>query len=163
MSPSQEVTKVRPLGNSIIFANTGAVGMSQMMSEKLRADWENKVFRNIGTPEECMRKIGADISGLIGPFLQSATYVRSLGESVLSSLCKCLVGVSGPTQLAVLARTAGQSPIVTMVTQSAIDEHMQQVVAAEKSLVDEIRGRGAGAAAVPQERPPVVESSEGSR
>jgi len=51
-------------------------------------------------------------------------------------------GVGGPIQLATLAPKDGKgTPIVTMFSDSDIQEHLQQVRDAEKALINELRGQ----------------------
>lgn len=86
----QEVTKILKLADSVLFASTGSIGISQVVSQRLAEMWRKSDFKSISSPEEMMRQVGEQISSLVSPFLDSAKNLRSLGVDPGSSLCKCL-------------------------------------------------------------------------
>lgn len=212
----QEVTKVHKLTDAVLFASTGAIGMSQLISQRIADAWTKNELSGIGSPEELMRRLGTGISELVEPFLKSANHLRPLAVDPGGSLCKCLVaipvkhrphllsfdyngaperatrdlpfiamgsgqaiadpflaflkrllwssspptlpearlaaawtidhvrrtnpgGVGGRTQLSLLHQVNGKVG-VTVCSPDEIDEHMQMVASAEKTLVDEVRG-----------------------
>lgn len=89
----QEVRKLHRLNENILFSSTGAVGVSQLIADKLKSEWDKKTFSGIQSPDELMDKIGKTIVNLVGPYLQSATWVQPLGADTSSSLCKSLVAM----------------------------------------------------------------------
>jgi len=63
-------------------------------------------------------------------------------------------GVGGPIQLATLAGDEGKGPCVTVLSESEIQEHLQQVDAAELALVNELRSPGKTEEVAPPPEPP---------
>lgn len=86
----QHVTKIHRLSDSVLFSCTGAVGMGQLIGNRIKRDWEANVYQGIKTPEEVMNAIGTSIAGLVGPYLQTANFVRPLVGDASPSLCKTL-------------------------------------------------------------------------
>ena len=86
----QEVTKIQKLADPILFASTGSIGISQVVSQRLAEMWKKNELGGISSPEEMMRQIGEQIGGLVSPFLKSANHLRPLGVDPAGSLCKCL-------------------------------------------------------------------------
>lgn len=89
----QHITKVHILSDSIVYSSTGAVGLSQVISNEIKSCWEKKDFHGIKSPEEMMDKIGKKIAGHIAPYLQTANLIRPLVGDASSSLCKSLVAM----------------------------------------------------------------------
>lgn len=89
----QEVKKVLILSNSILYASTGAFGISQLVAHSLKSGWDGNEFAHTNTPEEMMAKIGARIAGLVKPYLESAVLLRQLNKDPSTSLCKCVVAI----------------------------------------------------------------------
>jgi len=89
----QQVTKIQTLSEVVLYASTGAVGISQLIANSLKTRWDKKEFSGIGTPEEMMHKIGVGICELVRPYLESANLTRSLNKDPSPSLCKCIVGI----------------------------------------------------------------------
>jgi hypothetical protein len=89
----QEMRKLRRLNENLLYSSTGAVGISQLVSQKLKSLWENKAFSGLTAAEAVMDKIGKEIVNLIGPYLQTANLQRSLTGDASSSLCKSIVAL----------------------------------------------------------------------
>ena len=89
----QEMRKLRRLNDPILYTNTGAIGISQLIADKLKSLWEAKTFSNYQSPETVMDKIGKEIVQLVGPYLQTANLQRPLVGDASSSLCKSLVAM----------------------------------------------------------------------
>lgn len=89
----QEISKVIKLSDCILFSNTGAVGMGQLVAHEIECAWERREFVNINKPAEMMNCIGKKISQLIKPYLETANLTRSLVGDVSMSLCKSLVAM----------------------------------------------------------------------
>ncbi|MGH7720250.1 MAG: hypothetical protein ACREON_15580 [Gemmatimonadaceae bacterium] len=73
----QEVQKVQVLNDHILYSATGAVGISQLIADKLKAMW--KELARLNSPEDVMDKIGKAILSIVGPYLQGAQYLRPFG------------------------------------------------------------------------------------
>lgn len=89
----QEVKKVKPLGENILYASTGAVGMGQLVSAKIIELWNAKAFSGLKTPESMMGRVGQEIANLVGTYLQTAQFQRALTGDSASSICKSMVAM----------------------------------------------------------------------
>jgi hypothetical protein len=89
----QEMRKLRRVNENILYTSTGAVGISQLITQKLKALWDGKRFSGLKAPEEVMDLIGKEIVQLIVPYLQSANLQRPLTGEANSSLCKSIVAI----------------------------------------------------------------------
>lgn len=89
----QEISKIRNLSNSILYSNTGAVGIGQLIANDIKTGWDNGELGHTKVPEEVMDKIGKRIAALTTPYLQTATLTRQLVGEALSTLCKSLVAI----------------------------------------------------------------------
>ena len=89
----QEMRKLRQINDHVLYTSTGAVGISQLIADKLKSLWDAKTFSSFQSPEAVMDKIGKEIVSLIGPYLQTANLQRSLIGDASSSLCKSLVAM----------------------------------------------------------------------
>lgn len=88
----QEVQKIQRLNESILYGSTGAVGMSQLICDKLKGLWSDKKFASKNC-DDVMDIIGKTIVSTLGPYLQSANWVRPLTGDSATSLCKSLVAM----------------------------------------------------------------------
>lgn len=228
----QKISKIYNLSNSILYSNTGAVGIAQVIANQIKISWDNRELGGTKSPEEVMDRIGKKISELLKPYLETAILTRQLVGEALSSLCKSLVampvkqalylfsfdyngaperatqelpfvamgsgqgiadpflaflkrllvweknvptlgegrlaavwtikhavltnpeGVGGPIQLATLSMKEGK-PTVTIIPEVDIQEHLQQIKAAEDALTNELRTPGRPKELVPPEIPKV--------
>ena len=92
----QEVTKVRQLGADLIYASTGAIGVSQIITAELTTLSASKFFSKNTTPIDSMRTISRTISAQVKDLLESAQRLVPLvgaGEASMTVICKSLVGV----------------------------------------------------------------------
>ncbi len=89
----QEVQKVRKLNDHIIYCGTGAVGISQIISDRILALWASKAFSGTVTPEAAMHNIGTDIAQTVGPYLQTGQLQHALTGAASTSLCKSLIAM----------------------------------------------------------------------
>ncbi|WP_243325155.1 hypothetical protein [Geothrix sp. SG200] len=89
----QQVQKVKTLGDHIIYAATGAVGISQILSNQILRLWKTNGFSGLTEPEQVMDKIGKEIAQFLNPYLHTAQYQRSLTGEAGSSICKSLVAI----------------------------------------------------------------------
>lgn len=89
----QQVQKVQRINDQILYSSSGAIGISQLISDLIRRSWEDKTFSNQPSPEALMNKIGCSIGGLLQPYFQNATAQRALVGEAGMSLCKSLVAV----------------------------------------------------------------------
>jgi predicted proteasome-type protease len=89
----QAVQKVRRLNENLIYASTGAVGIAQIVADKLKSLWDAKALSGAGTPEAAMDKIGKEITQLVGPYLHTAQMQRALTGDASTSLCKSLLAI----------------------------------------------------------------------
>jgi len=90
----QSLRKVFRLNDHVLYSATGAVGMSQLIADKIKKIWTGNDFSRV-TPDFAMNQIGCEIVNTVGPFLQSAGWTRSLVGESNSSLCKTLVAITG--------------------------------------------------------------------
>lgn len=118
----QEVTKIHKLADSILFASTGAIGMAQLISQRLAEMWKKSELAGISSPEEMMLRISGQIDALVSPFLKSSNYLRPLGLDPGGSLCKCLVAIPVKQRAHLLSfdyngapeRATGELPFMAM-------------------------------------------------
>jgi 20S proteasome alpha/beta subunit len=89
----QEVLKVQRLNDHILYSATGAIGVSQLVADKLQRLWAPSDFRSPSNPDEVMNRIGREILSVTGAYLQSATWLRALGRDDGTSVCKSLVAM----------------------------------------------------------------------
>jgi 20S proteasome alpha/beta subunit len=88
----QPLQKVHKVNDNVLFAGTGAVGISQLIAEKLRSLWVKDLL-HVKNPAQAMQSVGSQISQLVTPYLQSAVSLRQLGHSADASICKTLVAL----------------------------------------------------------------------
>jgi 20S proteasome alpha/beta subunit len=88
----QSLRKVFKLNDHVLYSATGAVGMSQLVADKIKNVWSKSDFSQ-ATPDGVMNHIGCEIVNTVGPFLQSAGWTRALVGESNSSLCKTLVAL----------------------------------------------------------------------
>jgi 20S proteasome alpha/beta subunit len=90
----QSTRKVYKLADSrIIYAGTGAVGMAQLIADRLDRGYRSGEFKGAATPEQMMGMLGAAITQMVMPYLQSGGMVHGMGHSGDGSLCKSLVAI----------------------------------------------------------------------
>lgn len=89
----QRVQKVRRINDHIIYAGTGAVGLSQILADKIKTLWDSKTFTSGMTPEAAMDRLGKEIAQLVAPYLQTAQMQRALTGDASTSLCKSLLAM----------------------------------------------------------------------
>ena len=77
----QSLRKVFKLNDHVLYSATGAVGMSQLVADKIMSIWSSTDFSQV-TPDHAMNHIGCEIVNTVGPYLHSAGWTRALvGES----------------------------------------------------------------------------------
>ena len=91
----QIVRKVHRLNDHLLFSSTGAVGMAQLLADKVGTLWNNGTLSGskCPTPESAMDCIGKEIVNLVGPYLQTAKLQHEITGDASSSLCKSLVAL----------------------------------------------------------------------
>lgn len=89
----QQVQKVRKLNDTILYSSTGAIGMSQLISDAIKTCWDSRGFSNLSSPEQMMNKIGQCIGEVIKPYWNTAQAQRNLVGEAGSCLCKSLVAI----------------------------------------------------------------------
>jgi len=98
MSPTigqQAVKKVINLSNAILYASTGAVGMSQLVWHTVSTLWNENPSRlkNASDDGSLMKLLGSEIAKTVGQYLQTGALVRQLGMDGSASLCKSMVAI----------------------------------------------------------------------
>jgi len=86
----QEVTKIVPLHNTILYSSTGGIGMSQLLSNKIAGVWNEAFFLNASAAESGHR-IGTAIADVVRVYAQNAEALQQLGG--LAGFCKSLVAI----------------------------------------------------------------------
>jgi 20S proteasome alpha/beta subunit len=89
----QVVRKVIRLNDHILYASTGAVGMSQVIGDSIKKGWDAKAYGGKQTPETVMNNIGNNIANLVGPYLQIGQWQHSITGDAGGSLCKSIVAM----------------------------------------------------------------------
>ena len=89
----QEVQKVSIIADSIAYAGTGAVGISQLIINTIGKRWVAKSFSGVRNPDDMMNEIGKAIGELVAPYWQTAQIQRHLTGDASASLCKSLISV----------------------------------------------------------------------
>jgi 20S proteasome alpha/beta subunit len=93
----QEVTKVHRLGNDLVYASTGAIGVSQLIIAELTGLSTNKYFTKNVTALEVMKTLSRTIAEQVKHLFESAQRLVPLvgqNEAAMSVLCKSLVGAA---------------------------------------------------------------------
>lgn len=90
----QEVQKINQVNIHVLYCATGAVGMSQLISNRIRELWEAKEFVGKISPDGAMDKIGKAIAALVAPYMQTAQIQQNLTGGSGTSLCKSLLAIS---------------------------------------------------------------------
>lgn len=92
----QRVKKIINLSSSILYAATGSVGMSQLVSHAVSNIWKGRgaQFQQAGFLDgEVMKVLGSEIAQTVHPYLQTGALTRQLGIDGSGSLCKSLVAL----------------------------------------------------------------------
>lgn len=89
----QEVRKIRRINDRILYASTGAIGMAQLLSDKIGALWDDKRLVAAKSPEAMMDTVGKEFLNLVAPYLQSGQAQRALTGDAGQSLCKSMVAL----------------------------------------------------------------------
>lgn len=89
----QSIPKVRVISETLIYASTGAVGMSQLIHGEIRDSWNAGAYKPLRSAEDYMDAVGKKILNKIAPYLQSAQILRQLVGSADGSLCKSLLAM----------------------------------------------------------------------
>ncbi len=109
----QEVTKVHRLGQDMVYASTGAIGVSQVIISELEKLVTNKYFSKNVTPVEAMMTISRTIAEQVKHLFESAQRLVPLvgqGEAGIPVLCKSLVGVAVKKEPALFQFDYGGAP-----------------------------------------------------
>jgi hypothetical protein len=91
----QIIRKVHRLNEHVLFSSTGAVGMAQLLADKVASLWGDGTLSGskCPTPESAMDRIGKEVIQLVGPYLQTAQLQQNITGDASSSLCKSLVAL----------------------------------------------------------------------
>ena len=89
----QSAKKVHRLADKIAFAGTGAVGIAQLIGDRIATGWAQGHFKNIPTKDGLMQKLGVAIGETVGPYLQTAAIARQIGVAPDASICKTLLAI----------------------------------------------------------------------
>lgn len=105
----QEVTKVRKLGDAVLFSSTGAIGISQMLAEAVERLWKAKKFTD-SSPADAMLKISEEVRKSVGNVLQTTVQASGGFQSVtqvpgILQLTAALVPIIGQQAAGVSALT----------------------------------------------------------
>lgn len=86
----QTITKIRKISDHILFASTGAVGMSQLIEAEILHAWNTKTLAT-KNPVELMGELSEKIRSKAFPFLHSGATAQGAGFDVRA--CQCMVAV----------------------------------------------------------------------
>ena len=86
----QPVTKVTPIRDTILYSSTGALGMSQVLINKVSGTWNETFFAN-AAPAEAMHRIGSAIAEVVKVYAQNGAALQQIGG--LAGFCKSLVAI----------------------------------------------------------------------
>lgn len=89
----QSVQKVLRVNDHMLFSATGAIGMAQLIADRLGTLWKENAFSKTHTAATAMDRIGKEIGTLVSPYMQSAQIQRNLTGEAGTSLCKSLVAL----------------------------------------------------------------------
>lgn len=89
----QDVRKLIRLNDHILYASTGAVGISQVIGDKIKQLWETKTFAGMKSPESVMDTVGKNINTVVAPYLQSGQWQHAITGDAQSSLCKSVIAM----------------------------------------------------------------------
>jgi len=104
----QSVRKVRTIGDQVLCASTGAVGMSQLFNDEIVRIWPE--LAKSKSVEDAMKKLGLAYLTLAQPFIQGANHTRALGVDAQSAICKSLVAFSVDRKPALVVIEANGAP-----------------------------------------------------
>jgi 20S proteasome alpha/beta subunit len=88
----QNVTKIVPMSNAMLYSGTGSVGMSQVISDIIKKVHAGSGVGSGKTSAEVMRIIGTEITKAVGPFIQTARMVGDGSTSYCKSMLAMVVG-----------------------------------------------------------------------
>lgn len=87
----QECQKVIQLGKAVLYSATGAVGIAQLISERVKESWSPaKAFSGM-SPYNVMDRIAKTINELVAPYLKTGESVHNMTGAASDSLCKSLI------------------------------------------------------------------------
>jgi hypothetical protein len=91
----QPATKLRKLGNSILYSSTGAVGMSQMIAEGIETRWASDIHKKAVSPVQVMEILSRDISDRCQHLFRSAAMLGQAGmrHAQLDVSCRSLIAM----------------------------------------------------------------------
>jgi 20S proteasome alpha/beta subunit len=89
----QEMTKVRTLAGVMLYGSSGAVGMQQLICDRIEKYWKANatIFANASTAE-AMQKVGAEITKVVTDYIQVGQMLRPEG-GLQTALCKSLFAI----------------------------------------------------------------------
>lgn len=87
------VQKVYKLADTAIFAATGAVGISQIIADRLSQGMRGNEFRAAASPEQLMHLLGTQINKIVTPYLESGAHVQRIVGNANGSLCKSMIAI----------------------------------------------------------------------
>ncbi len=89
----QDVRKLIQLNDHILYASTGAVGISQVIGDTINQLWEAKTFIGKKSPESVMDTIGKKINAVVAPYLQVGQWQHAITGDAQGSLCKSIIAM----------------------------------------------------------------------
>ena len=89
----QEMRKVTRLNDHILFSSTGAVGIGQIISDRVLWLWNNNHLGGDKTPDAVMNELGKEIRALVHPYMETGRLQHQLTGDASSSLCKSIVAL----------------------------------------------------------------------
>jgi 20S proteasome alpha/beta subunit len=89
----QQITKVQNLADAMLYGSTGAVGMAQLVCDRVAKIWQaNKTLFLNATAAEAMNKLGPEIAQLVSIYVGNGQMLRPEG-GLQSALCKSLLAI----------------------------------------------------------------------
>lgn len=85
--------KVHLLGGQLLYSSTGAVGISQLIADKIETNWKSRAYSGVKTAPAMMSRLGQEINALVLPYLQTAQMQRNVTGDASQSLCKSMLAV----------------------------------------------------------------------
>jgi len=89
----QAVKKIQRLNDHVLFASSGAVGMGQMICDRINTLWTNKQLGGDKTQDGVMAVLAGNVGQVVAPFLQSGRVQQQITGDASASICTSMLAL----------------------------------------------------------------------
>ncbi len=89
----QAVQKVVRINDHVLVSSTGAIGISQLICDKIKTCWSGGAFTSAGGPDAAMGMLSREIAQVVLPYLQTGSLQKQITGEASTSLCKAMVAM----------------------------------------------------------------------